>query len=145
MASKKPKRPVEPPPPRGEAPLDEVPRDLPLTAGNIVMLASCGLTRSELAIYFDVSEEYLADRYPKALDRGRARRTVWLRKLQMKSAEEGNVSIQIMLGKQELKQGEEPSANEDRTIRRRAVERTKQLPTAVPNANLDASAQKPEE
>jgi len=41
---------------------------------------------------------------------------VWLRKLQMKSAEEGSVPIQIMLGKQELKQGEDPAANEDRII-----------------------------
>src|ERR1700679_513841 len=114
-------------PTRDEAPpaFDEVPRDLPLTAENIVKLSSVGLTRAELAVYFDVAEEFLAGNYAKALARGRARRTVWLRKLQMKSAEEGNVSIQIMLGKQELKQGEEAATSEDRTVRRRSVDLTK--------------------
>jgi hypothetical protein len=139
MPSEKPKR--DPPAP---PPIDEVPRDLPLTAENIVKLASVGLTRAELAAYFDVTEEFLAVKYAKALSRGRARRTVWLRKLQMKSAEEGNVSIQIMLGKQELKQGEDPAATEDRVIRRRTVDRAKKPLPPLPPTSVDEGAKEPD-
>ena len=136
MPSEKPKRDPAPPAP------DEVPRDLPLTAENIVKLAWVGMTRAEMAAYFDVTEELLVEKHAKALSRGRARRTVWLRKLQMKSAEEGNVPIQIMLGKHELKQGEDPAASEDRTIRRRAIDRQKKPPATAPPAGSDENPKK---
>jgi len=68
MPSNKPKRSPGPPP----LSLDEVPEDMPLTAVNVVNLASVGMTRAEMAIYFDVAEELLAGKYDKALSRGRA-------------------------------------------------------------------------
>lgn len=69
-------------------------------------LAALLCTMEEIAGHFNCSVDMLERNFSEVIKRGRERGKESLRRLQWKSAMEGNVSMQIWLGKQILKQRE---------------------------------------
>jgi hypothetical protein len=67
-------------------------------------LASLGCTNKEMADFFGCSPDLLEKSYSVFLTKGRAEQRIRLRQLQWKSAEKGNVTMQIFLGKNMLGQ-----------------------------------------
>jgi len=67
-------------------------------------LASYGCTNTEIADYFGCDESTIRKGYSEYLTKGRANVKIRLRKLQWQSAENGNVTMQIFLGKNILGQ-----------------------------------------
>lgn len=82
-----------------------------------------GSPTSEIADYFGVKESKLLWHYRKEIKKMQALRRIRLRKMQWESAENGKVSMQIVLGKHELEQGTPQVKEEPRVIRRRKVNR----------------------
>ena len=70
----------------------------------IQKLASLGCTNKEKSEFFGCSADLLEKSYSEFLTKGRAEQKIRLRQLQWKSAEKGNVSMQIFLGKNMLGQ-----------------------------------------
>jgi hypothetical protein len=75
----------------------------------IETLASIGATQREMATVFSCSVDTIERRLAEPanreiLERGRSKFRVAIRRMQFKSAEEGNVTMQIWLGKQYLGQ-----------------------------------------
>tara|TARA_R100000234_G_scaffold98455_1_gene66963 strand:+ start:9333 stop:9632 length:300 start_codon:yes stop_codon:yes gene_type:complete len=70
-------------------------------------LARLGCTNTEIADFFGCSENTIR-RYGEYLTKGRAECKMRLRQMQWKSAESGNVTMQIFLGKQVLGQSDTP-------------------------------------
>lgn len=70
----------------------------------IQKLASLGCTNKEISEFFGCSADLLEKSYSEFLTKGRAEQKIRLRQLQWKSAEKGNVSMQIFLGKNMLGQ-----------------------------------------
>tara|TARA_Y100001973_G_C5177450_1_gene322869 strand:+ start:1326 stop:1625 length:300 start_codon:yes stop_codon:yes gene_type:complete len=70
-------------------------------------LARLGCTNTEIADFFGCSENTIR-RYGEYLTKGRAECKMRLRQMQWKSAENGNVTMQIFLGKQVLGQSDTP-------------------------------------
>ena len=68
----------------------------------IQKLASLGCTNKEISEFFGCSADLLEKSYSEFLTKGRAEQKIRLRQLQRKSAEKGNVSMQIFLGKNML-------------------------------------------
>jgi DNA-binding NarL/FixJ family response regulator len=86
--------------------------------------ALLGGTDREIAHHLGVSERQLRERCRKLLRRLRATRRLTLRTLQWKEAQAGSVQMLLMLGKEELRQGQKKVAREDRlVVRRRQVTR----------------------
>ena len=79
-------------------------------------LASFGCTNREIASFFDCSESLLKKSYSSFLTKGRDKGKIRLRQMQWKSAENGNVTMQIWLGKQLLGQSEQPMVMEDELV-----------------------------
>ena len=67
-------------------------------------LAALGCNNSEIASFFNCSESLIRKSYSEFLTKGRAEQKIRLRQLQWKSAEKGNVTMQIFLGKNMLGQ-----------------------------------------
>lgn len=67
-------------------------------------LAANGCTMREIAAALDVSETTIYDNFSGALEKGRREGEISLRSLQWASARDGNVTMQIWLGKQLLGQ-----------------------------------------
>ena len=67
-------------------------------------LASFGCTNIEMADFFGCSADLLEKNYSEFITKGRAEQKLRLRQLQWKSAEKGNVTMQIFLGKNMLGQ-----------------------------------------
>jgi len=69
-------------------------------------LSSYGCTNIEIASFFDCDESTIRKRFPDILTKGRDKGKIKLRKLQWSSAEKGNITMLIWLGKQILGQKE---------------------------------------
>jgi hypothetical protein len=67
-------------------------------------LAGIGCTVAEIAAALGVSKDTLERNYAAPIEKGREQAIISLRRMQFKSAEAGNVTMQIWLGKQLLGQ-----------------------------------------
>ena len=92
------------------------PKKYNLDPKQIQNLARCGCTNVEIASFFGGSSDLLEKSYSEFLTKGRAEQKLRLRQLQMKSAEKGNVTMQIWLGKQILNQAESPLADDNQPL-----------------------------
>ncbi len=79
-------------------------------------LARFGCTNIEIAQFFGCDESTVRKGYSEFLTKGRATQKLRLRQLQWKSAESGNVTMQIWLGKQILGQSETPIADDNEPL-----------------------------
>ena len=75
-------------------------------------LAKFGCTNKEMADFFGCSADLLEKSYSDNLTKGRAEQKMRLRQLQWKSAEKGNVTMQIFLGKNLLGQQDRIEENQ---------------------------------
>ena len=75
-------------------------------------LAKLGCTNKEMADFFGCSADLLEKSYSEYLTKGRAEQKMRLRQLQWKSAEKGNVSMLIFLGKNILGQQDRLEENQ---------------------------------
>ena len=78
----------------------------------IQKLASLGCTNKEMSEFFGCSADLLEKSYSEYLTKGRAEQKMRLRQLQWKSAEKGNVSMLIFLGKNILGQQDRLEENQ---------------------------------
>jgi len=78
----------------------------------IYKLASYGCTNTEIADFYGCNESLIRKSYSENLVKGRANVKIRLRKLQWQSAENGNVTMQIFLGKNILGQKDRFEENE---------------------------------
>ena len=67
-------------------------------------LASYGCSNTEIAEFYGCDESLIRKSFSEYLTKGRSKGKIRLRQLQWKSAEKGNVSMQIFLGKNILGQ-----------------------------------------
>jgi len=79
-------------------------------------LAKFGCTNIEIAQFFGCSADLIEKSYSEFITKGRATQKLRLRQLQWKSAEGGNVTMQIWLGKQILGQAESPITTDDQPL-----------------------------
>jgi len=79
-------------------------------------LAKLGATNKEIADFFGCSADLIEKSYSEYLRKGRAEMKMRLRQLQWKSAEKGNVVMQIWLGKQILGQSENNITEDDEPL-----------------------------
>ena len=79
-------------------------------------LATLGCTNKEIADFFGCSADLIEKSYSEFLTKGRAEMKMRLRQLQWKSAEKGNVVMQIWLGKQILGQSENNITEDDEPL-----------------------------
>ena len=75
-------------------------------------LAKLGCTNKEMGDFFGCSADLLEKSYSDILLKGRAEQKMRLRQLQWKSAENGNVTMQIFLGKNILGQQDKLEENQ---------------------------------
>ena len=75
-------------------------------------LAKLGCTNKEMGDFFGCSADLLDKSYSDILLKGRAEQKMRLRQLQWKSAENGNVTMQIFLGKNILGQQDKLEENQ---------------------------------
>jgi hypothetical protein len=69
-------------------------------------LAMLHCTNVEIGAFFDVDESTIRKRFSDKIQKAKEKGKISLRRLQWKSAESGNVTMQIWLGKQYLGQSE---------------------------------------
>ena len=75
-------------------------------------LSALGCTNKEISEFFGCSADLLEKSYSEFQTKGRAEQKIRLRQLQWKSAEKGNVTMQIFLGKNMLGQQDRIETNE---------------------------------
>ena len=92
------------------------PKKYNLDTDQIKKLASLGCTNKEIGDFFGCSADLLEKRYSEFLTKGRAEQKLRLRQLQWKSAEKGNIVMQIWLGKQILGQSENTIKEDDKPL-----------------------------
>ena len=92
------------------------PKKYNLDTDQIKKLASLGCTNKEMGDFFGCSADLLEKRYSEFLTKGRAEQKLRLRQLQWKSAEKGNIVMQIWLGKQILGQPENTIKEDDEPL-----------------------------
>ena len=80
------------------------PKKYNIEPSQIQKLSSLGCTNMEIADFYGCDESLLRKSYSEFLTKGRAEQRIRLRQLQWKSAEKGNVTMQIFLGKNMLGQ-----------------------------------------
>ena len=88
------------------------PKKYKITDEEIVKLASYGCTNTEIADFYGCDESLIRKSFSDSLLKGRARGKIRLRQLQWKSAEKGNVTMQIFLGKNLLGQQDRIEENQ---------------------------------
>jgi hypothetical protein len=76
----------------------------------VARLARDGASNREIAALVGCDEGTIRGRFSALVTKKRAERRVWLRARQNKSADEGNVTMLIWLGKQELDQADKAPA-----------------------------------
>jgi hypothetical protein len=79
-------------------------------------LAQFGCTNLEIAQFFGCDESTIRKGYSEILTKGRSQQKLRLRQLQWRSAESGNVTMQIWLGKQILGQAETPITTDNEPL-----------------------------
>ena len=82
------------------------PKKYKINTKEVQTLARFGCTNKEISEFFGCSADLIEKSYSEFLTKGRAEMKMRLRQLQFKSAEKGNVVMQIWLGKQILGQSE---------------------------------------
>ncbi len=92
------------------------PKKYNLDTDQIKKLASLGCTNKEISDFFGCSADLLEKSYSEFLTKGRAEQKLRLRQLQWKSAEKGNIVMQIWLGKQILGQSENTIKEDDEPL-----------------------------
>ena len=80
------------------------PKKYKIDTEEVFKLASYGCSNVEIADFFGCDESLIRKSYSEFLTKGRADMKIKLRKLQWKSADKGNVTMQIFLGKNILGQ-----------------------------------------
>jgi len=80
------------------------PKKYNIDTKEIYKLASYGCTNTEIADFYGCDESLIRKSYSEFLTKGRANVKIRLRRLQWDSAEAGNVTMQIFLGKNILGQ-----------------------------------------
>ena len=79
-------------------------------------LANYGCTNVEIANFYGCSADLIEKSYSDFLTKGRAEMKLRLRQLQWKSAEKGNVTMQIFLGKNILGQADIPVGEDSQPL-----------------------------
>ena len=92
------------------------PKKHKIETSKIEQLASYGCTNREISAFFDCSQTTLTRNYGDFLTKGREKGKIRLRQMQWKSAENGNVTMQIWLGKQVLGQSENTITEDDEPL-----------------------------
>jgi hypothetical protein len=87
-----------------------------ITEKQVEDLARFGCTNTEIAQFFGCDESTIRKGYSEILTKGRATQKLRLRQLQWKSAMNGNVTMQIWLGKQILGQSETPISDDNEPL-----------------------------
>ena len=82
------------------------PKKYNIDVKQIEQLASFGCTNTEIASFFGCSSDLLEKSYSEFLTKGRDKGKIKLRQLQWRTAEQGNVTMLIWLGKQVLGQAD---------------------------------------
>ncbi len=85
---------------------------LNINGEEVQKLASFGCTNVEMADFFGCSPYLFEKGYSEFLTKGRSEMKMRLRQLQWKSAEKGNVTMQIFLGKNILGQQDKIESSE---------------------------------
>ena len=80
------------------------PKKYNIKPAEIEKLAKYGCTNTEIADFYGCDESLLRKSFSENLTKGRSMMRLRLRQLQWKSAEKGNVTMQIFLGKNILGQ-----------------------------------------
>ena len=80
------------------------PKKYKIDKTQVEKLASYGCTNSEIASFFGCDESLISKSYSRNITKGKEKGKIRLRQMQWKSAERGNVSMLIWLGKQVLGQ-----------------------------------------
>ena len=88
------------------------PKKYNIDTKEVVKLASYGCTNKEIADFFGCSADLLEKSYSEFLRKGKVSVKIRLRQLQWASAENGNVTMQIFLGKNMLGQQDKIEQNE---------------------------------
>lgn len=88
------------------------PKKYKITDEEISKLASYGCTNTEIADFYGCDESLIRKSFSDSLLKGRARGKIRLRQLQWQSAEKGNVTMQIFLGKNLLGQQDRIEENQ---------------------------------
>jgi len=88
------------------------PKKYNIDTKQIQKLAKFGCTNTEMADFFGCSPDLLEKSYSEFLTKGRSEMKMRLRQLQWKSAEKGNVTMQIFLGKNILGQQDKIETSE---------------------------------
>ena len=88
------------------------PKKYHIDTKQVEKLASFGCTNTEMADFFGCSPDLLEKSYSEFLTKGRSEMKMRLRQLQWKSAEKGNVTMQIFLGKNMLGQQDKIETSE---------------------------------
>ena len=88
------------------------PKKYNIDTKQVEKLASFGCTNTEMADFFGCSPDLLEKSYSEFLTKGRSEMKMRLRHLQWKSAEKGNVTMQIFLGKNILGQQDKIATSE---------------------------------
>ena len=88
------------------------PKKYNIDTKEVVKLASYGCTNIEIGDFFGCSPDLIEKSYSEFLTKGRADAKIRLRQLQWKSAEKGNVTMQIFLGKNILGQQDRLEENQ---------------------------------
>ena len=88
------------------------PKKYNIDTNQVKKLASLGCTNTEMGDFFGCSPDLLEKSYSEYLTKGRAEQRIRLRQLQWKSAERGNVTMQIFLGKNMLGQQDRIEENQ---------------------------------
>lgn len=78
--------------------------ETPIDANHVEKLARLGCKNNEIADFFGVSHDTIERRFASELLKGRASLKMSLRQWQLKSAEKGNATMLVWLGKQSLGQ-----------------------------------------
>ena len=88
------------------------PKKYNIDTEEVAKLASNGCTNKEIADFFGCSADLLEKSYSEFLRKGKVDVKIRLRQLQWASAENGNVTMQIFLGKNMLGQQDKIEQNE---------------------------------
>jgi len=88
------------------------PKKYNIDTEEVLKLASYGCTNVEIADFYGCDESLIRKSYSEYITKGRAKGKTRLRQLQWDSAEAGNVTMQIFLGKNILGQKDRFEENE---------------------------------
>ena len=88
------------------------PKKYNISDREVLKLASYGCSNVEIADFYGCDESLIRKSYSEYLTKGRANVKIRLRKLQWQSAENGNVTMQIFLGKNILGQQDKIETSE---------------------------------